>query len=123
MQNAPAWYLLQNIFDTERLEAEREWKPLRPGVDISIIYESDNEAPMAGFIRYQPGASVPAHMHKGFEHILILDGSQQDGKKTYSKGMLVIHTPGTCHNILSSQGCLALAIWQKPVEFMGAEQG
>ena len=67
---------------------------------------------------YLPGASIPVHEHIGFEHILILHGVQQDDKKVYSKGTLVIHKPGSQHRIRSPEGCIALGIWQKPVKFL-----
>lgn len=117
MPKVSSRYLLENIFDARQISTGRQWQPLRQGVDISPIYDAGPDSPQAAFIRYQAGASVPNHLHVGFEHILILAGSQQDGDTLYTRGMLVIHSPGTEHSIRSEGGCLALAIWQKPVEF------
>lgn len=109
--------ILHNIFDTQTLIASRSWEVLRDGVFISLIYGSDENSPQAAFLHYLPGASVPVHVHKGFEHILILDGAQNDGAKVYSKGTLVIHATGSDHQITSPGGCFALGIWEKPVAF------
>lgn len=95
------------------------WEPFREGIDISWVYRSDDaEGPSAAFLRYQPGASVPAHEHPGFEHILILEGSQADGNGLHGAGDLVINTPGSRHGVESPEGCVALAIWQMPVRFV-----
>lgn len=118
MANTQENFILQNVLDTARVISERSWIPLREGVDISSIYDAGDNGPRAAFLRYQAGASVPEHQHIGYEHILILDGSQQDGDKLYTEGMLIIHCPGTCHRIHSPNGCLALAVWEKPVSFL-----
>lgn len=33
--------------------------------------------------------------------------------------MLIINPPGTSHGILSESGCIVLAIYEKPVKFLG----
>jgi len=38
---------------------------------------------------------VPMHEHTGYEHILILAGSQRDENGTFEAGTLVINPPGT----------------------------
>jgi len=73
--------------------------------------------PAAALIRFQPGAKVPLHEHLGFEHILVLAGSQSDENGPLEKGMLMIHPPGTRHRIVSAEGCLVLAIYEKAVAF------
>lgn len=113
-------YLIENLFDTATLLREREWQVLCEGVNISVIYDLGNQGPRAAFLHYLPGASVPVHEHVGYEHILILEGTQQDEKRTYNKGSLVIHTPDSQHAIHSPEGCVALGIWQKPVRFSQA---
>jgi len=54
----------------------------------------------------------------GYEHILILEGEQQDEHYIYPQGTLVISPPGTSHSVQSPQGCIVLAIWEKPVSFL-----
>lgn len=110
-------YVLPGLFDKSRLIASREWQTLRDGVFISPIYQIDEMGPRAAFLHYTPGASVPNHVHQGFEHILILHGSQIDGEQVYGAGTLVIHGPASNHQINSPEGCVALGVWEKPVRF------
>ena len=98
-----------------------EWQPFHPGVDIHWIYRSDNQGPSAALIRFQPGSSVPLHEHRGFEHIYILSGSQTEGDGHLSAGCLMVHPPGTRHRIVSEEGCLVLAIYEKPAQFVSED--
>lgn len=93
------------------------WEPLRPGVDASWIYGKDSDGPRATLLRYQPGASVPRHEHLGYEHIFVLAGSQSDGTRVYPAGTLSVFPPGWEHNIVSTTGCIVLAIWTGPLAF------
>ncbi len=109
--------IITNLFEKQKLLASRQWDVLRPGVWISKIYDDSVSGMSSAFLHYEAGATVPNHVHPGFEHILILHGSQEDGRCCYATGSLIIHPPGTQHNIASPEGCVALAIWQLPVEF------
>jgi len=90
------------------------WQTFRLGVDIYKLYDSDGGA-AAALLRYEAGASVPYHTHSGFEHILILEGTQSDQSGTYEVGSLVINHPSSSHNVYSKDGCIVLIIWEKPV--------
>lgn len=111
--------IVENLFDPTTLIESREWQILAEGVFFSEIYDMENAGPRSAFLRYLPGASVPNHLHTGLEHILILHGSQTDGRRIYRAGTLVIHPPGTQHHLVSEEGCLALGVWEKPVAFTG----
>lgn len=103
-----------------------EWgafRPLWPGVDLLPLYgfdgngePADKTQPSAAFIRYQPGAQVPEHAHPGYEHIIVLQGSQSDHLGKYPKGTCVMSPPGSRHAVRSDEGCLVLAIWTRSVE-------
>ncbi|WOD40614.1 cupin domain-containing protein [Nodosilinea sp. E11] len=97
-------------------DPELDWQPFRSGVDIHRLYPAEPDGAAAALLRYQPGASVPRHLHTGFEHIFVLSGSQTDANGTYPAGTLVVNPPGTRHTVSSSEGCIVLAIWAKPVE-------
>ena len=95
------------------------WEHFRDGIEISWVYRTpDPMGPSAAFLRYAPGATVPRHAHDGFEHILVLEGSQTDDNGRHAAGALVVNPPGTDHAIVSEDGCLVLAIWQQPVRFL-----
>lgn len=100
-----------------------DFEPFRPGVEISRLYQNEATGASAAVLRYAPGASVPEHVHQGYEHVLVLEGEQCDHRGSYPAGTLVINPPGTRHTVSSPQGCIALLIWQNPVRFIedGAE--
>ena len=86
----------------------------RDGIDIAWLREG---APGIAVLRYQPGASVPLHMHPDVEMILVLDGTQTDETGTYGPGDVVINPPGSQHSIISKDGCVVLLMWSQPVIF------
>lgn len=91
-----------------------------PGVAIAVLYRDETTGSSAALLRYEPGGRVPQHRHMGFEHIYVLEGVQVDERGEYPAGTLVINPPGTEHSVISRTGCLVLAIWQRPVQFVGA---
>jgi len=93
------------------------WEPFREGIEAARIYSAGPGGPSAAFLRYQPGASLGRHRHQGYEHILILSGSQIDDNGEHLAGTLIVHPPGSSHGITSVIGCVVLAIWEKPVIF------
>ena len=95
-----------------------KWEFFKEGIEISRIYAQDNNGSACALLKYEAGAEAPLHIHTGYEHILILSGSQTDGVNVYKKGMLMISEPGSQHHIFSENGCIVLAIWQAPVEFV-----
>ncbi len=99
------------------LKEEAGWEPLRSGVDIRRLYQNGADGPAAALLRYQPGAAVPHHRHRGYEHILVLDGSQSDERGHYPVGTLVINPPGTAHRVWSDAGCVVLIFWERGVPF------
>ena len=103
-----------------RVPENLDWGILRPGVAVAWIYREPDGGPAAAYLRYEPGASVPLHRHAGLEHILVLEGEQQDERGTYPAGTLVVNPPGTRHSVQSPKGCLALLIWNRPVEMIEA---
>ncbi len=111
--------ILLNIFTAGYSASRYAWKPFRNGVDIAMLYGGGgDDAPAAALLRYAPGAQVPLHEHRGFEHILILRGSQSDEHGEYGPGEMIISPPGTRHTVTSTDGCLVLAIWELPVKFV-----
>lgn len=94
-----------------------DWQPFRPGIAIYRFYPPVPGGSAAALLRYEPGASVPYHRHLGYEHIWVLSGAQQDDRGCYEAGTLVVNPPNTCHQVSSPDGCIVLAIWEKPVQF------
>ena len=94
-----------------------DWQPLHPGIDIHRLYDAGPGGAAAAYLRYRPGARLPRHSHVALEHILVLAGSQEDERGRYRAGALVVNPPGTAHNVSSAEGCIVLALWERPVRF------
>jgi anti-sigma factor ChrR (cupin superfamily) len=93
------------------------WEPFRDGVGASFLYRNGDHGPAAAYLRYAPGAGVPHHFHAGYEHVLVLQGSQTDRNGRHAQGTLVINPPGSSHDVVSEDGCIVLVIWERPVIF------
>ncbi len=109
---------LKDLFQVSGWQQKLPWQPFQPGVDIYRLYENGPEGPNAALLRFQPGGRVPLHEHTGYEHIFVLSGSQVDENSEATTGSLIINPPGTSHSILSENGCIVLAIYEKPVKFL-----
>ena len=109
--------LLPQLLSNPASANSLEWQPFRPGVEIVRIYGDSAGGASSALLRYAAGATVPRHEHAGYEHILILSGSQTDENATYRAGDLLVNPPGSSHSIRSDDGCLALAIWERGVVF------
>ncbi len=96
------------------------WQPFKPGVEIHRLYGDGLTGPSAALIRFREGGVVPLHEHTGYEHIIVLAGAQRDEAATSGPGTLIIHTPGSRHRIVSEAGCIVLAIYERPVQFLAA---
>ncbi|HUB95787.1 MAG TPA: cupin domain-containing protein [Stellaceae bacterium] len=97
---------------------DMQWDAFRPGIRVHWLYRTGAGGAEAALLRYDPGATVPLHEHLGWEHILVLRGSQSDGTTRYKEGALLISPPGSRHAIASPEGCVVLAIWQHPVRIV-----
>jgi anti-sigma factor ChrR (cupin superfamily) len=99
------------------------WQRFQPGVEIHRLYGDGLTGPAAALLRFQPGGKIPLHFHTGYEHILVLEGSQEDEHGQLVAGGVRIHPPGSSHSVMSESGCLVLAIYEKAVSFLEGEQG
>jgi anti-sigma factor ChrR (cupin superfamily) len=114
---APAILELPDLFRLAERADDLEWQPFRDGVEIHRLYGDGLTGPSAALIRFRKEGRIPFHYHDGYEHILVLAGSQRDEHGTIPAGTLRIHPPGTSHQVVSEAGCLILAIYEKPVRF------
>lgn len=107
--------ILKDFLDIAAQQDKLIWEPFHPGVEIYRLYQDGEQGARAALLRYKPGADIPMHNHTGFEHILVLSGSQTDQNGEHQAGTLVINPPNTQHSVISQSGCIVLAIWEKPV--------
>jgi anti-sigma factor ChrR (cupin superfamily) len=110
--------VLKDLFDIVAQAEKIPWEPYKKGVEIYRLYGDGVLGSTSVLLRYQAQSEVPLHEHPGFEHILVLSGSQEDERGKYEAGTLVVNRPGTQHRVTSSGGCIVLAIYEKPVQFI-----
>jgi anti-sigma factor ChrR (cupin superfamily) len=110
--------VLTDLFQLAEESDRLPWQPFRPGVEMYPLYRDDASCASAALLRYAPGAQVPAHLHTGFEHIVVLAGAQRDERGTYGPGTLVINPPDSQHSVASDDGCIVLIVWQRPVQML-----
>lgn len=94
------------------------WQPLADGVEVHRLYGDGITGPTAALIRFNRAGKVPLHRHTGYEHIIVLAGSQRDQNSLAETGTLMINPPGTAHSVISEAGCIVLAIYGSPVQFV-----
>lgn len=112
--------MLRDLHRIAEWQNEIEWSPFGDGVEIHRLYGDGITGATAALIRFNKAGRVRLHEHVGYEHILVLTGSQVDQNGKAEAGTLVINPPGTRHGIVSESGCIVLAIYEKPVVFLPA---
>ena len=123
MANNPERVLkLKDRFQISGWQQKLKWQPFSEGVDIYRLYENGPDGPTAALLRFHPGGRVPLHEHTGYEHIFMLAGEQVDEVSKAETGALIINPPGTSHSIISENGCIVLAIYEKPVKFINPNE-
>ena len=110
--------ILTGLEDMAEKQHQLDWQYFKEGIEIFPLSYHSNNDPASALLRYQAGAEVPSHHHPGYEHIFVLDGSQQDESGIYEKGSLLISPPGSRHSVRSESGCIVFAVWEKTVEFL-----
>ena len=108
---------LARLFQIAEWQDEIPWQPFRDGLEVHRLYGDGSEGPTAVLLRFGKAGKVPLHEHGGYEHILVLAGSQRDQNSEAGAGTLMINPPGTAHSVISEAGCIVLAIYEKPVVF------
>ena len=84
------------------------WEPTpHPGVERKTV-----------LLRMAPGAQLPDHRHVGVEQSFVLEGALADEEGTCTAGNFVWRRPGSVHRAWSPDGCLLLAIFEAPNEFL-----
>jgi len=70
----------------------------------------------AVLVKFEPGAVYDVHRHPAGEEYYVIEGSLEDGGKTWGTGSYVYHPPGSAHRPASKEGCVLLISLPKPVE-------
>jgi anti-sigma factor ChrR (cupin superfamily) len=86
------------------------------GVRWKKLYYDERSGCSAVLLRFEPGASYGTHRHPEGEEYLVLDGSLEDGGRSYGRGTYVRHAPRSVHRPSSKEGCLLFVTLSCPIE-------
>jgi anti-sigma factor ChrR (cupin superfamily) len=114
----PSRLEMHDLFGIAKSQDQLPWEPFMDGVEIYRLYGDGLTGPTAALLRFHKTGEVPLHEHAGYEHIIVLTGSQRDQKGAAGAGTLIINPPGTRHSVIGEPGCIVLAIYEKPVQFV-----
>jgi quercetin dioxygenase-like cupin family protein len=102
-----------------------EWKPLaEPGVlgiwvKVLRFDEETRRAPTI-LLKFEPGATYPAHNHPGGEEVFVIEGDVKLGKDRLSAGDYLYTPPQGKHAVWSERGCILLVNVPEEVEILKA---
>lgn len=100
-----------------------EWKPLNepgsPGIDIKVLrYNEAQGRPATFLLRFEAGASYPAHTHPAGEEVFVLDGEIRFANYNLKTGDYLYTPPNGKHSVFTKTGCTFLIIVPEQVVFL-----
>ncbi len=99
-----------------------EWQSTPfPGITIKILFQEPDGEGFTALFRAEPGAKLPLHRHLGVEQTYIIEGSLVDEEGVCTAGNFVWRHPGSVHEAHSPDGLLGIGIFQRPNEFLEAD--
>lgn len=93
-----------------------------PGVSIHSFHSDRTSGHAAVMIRMEPGASYPAHRHRGPEELLVLQGGFRDENGVYRAGEYARFEDGSVHHpraLEDGPACVFFAIAAEGIELFG----
>ena len=100
------------IFDLSTMA----WADGRPGILQKRFFADAAADRSASFSRFEPGAEIPAHRHRGDELVFVIEGTVDDEAGPLRPGTLGYRPDGCAHTVRSPNGATALAILWGGVE-------
>ncbi len=76
----------------------------------------------AVLVKFEPNTRYGAHRHPAGEEYYVLEGSLEDGGRTWGPGSYVYHPPGSAHRPTSKEGCILYISLPKPVEILQEDE-
>ena len=67
-------------------------------------------------VRFEPNTIYGAHSHPGGEEYYVLEGTLEDGGRTWGPGSYVCNPPGSRHRPFSRDGCVLIISLPRPIE-------
>jgi quercetin dioxygenase-like cupin family protein len=102
---------------------QAEWRPLdEPGVSGIFVkalrFDEETRRAPTILLKFEAGATYPAHNHPGGEEVFVLEGDLKLGKDHLYAGDYLYTSPNGKHAVWSEKGCVALLIAPKEVEIL-----
>jgi len=98
---------------------EGRWQSLSaPGVSLKVLRSNKESGESTILLRFEAGASFPAHNHPGGEEVYIIEGDIKLGKHELNAGDYLYTPPDGKHAAISKNGCLMLVSVAKPIEIL-----
>ncbi|HYR83447.1 MAG TPA: cupin domain-containing protein [Terriglobia bacterium] len=100
-----------------------EWQPLsEPGVTGVLVktlrFDEETRRAPTILLKFEPGATYPAHNHPGGEEIFVLEGDIALGKDHLQAGDYLYTAPDNKHGARSQNGCVVLVNVPEEVEVL-----
>lgn len=99
---------------------EKPWRefPEAPGVRYKVLRHHAERRGITLLLQFDPGAAYPTHRHPRGEEYYVLQGSLQDGSRTYGAETYVYQPPGSAHRPVSPTGCTLLVTLPAHIEVL-----
>lgn len=100
-----------------------EWQPLaEPGVtgvySKELLFDHETQRAPTILLKFDAGATYPAHNHPGGEEVFVLEGDLKLGKDHLHAGDYLYTEPNGKHAVWSQNGCVALLKVPQQVEIL-----
>jgi anti-sigma factor ChrR (cupin superfamily) len=96
-----------------------QWQSLStPGVSLKALRSDRETGGSTILLKFEAGASFPAHNHPGGEEVYVIEGDIKLGKHELNAGDYLYTPPEGKHAAVSKNGCLILVSVAKPIEIL-----
>jgi quercetin dioxygenase-like cupin family protein len=100
-----------------------EWRPLgEPGVTgvyiKELLFDHETQRAPTILLKFEAGATYPAHNHPGGEEIFVLEGDLKLVKDHLYAGDYLYTAPNGKHAVWSRTGCVALLKVPQQIEIL-----
>ena len=100
-----------------------DWQPLsEPGVSgvflKALRFDEETRRAPTILLKFDPGATYPAHNHPGGEEVFVLEGDLKLGKDHLYTGDYLYTSPNGRHAVRSEGGCVVLVNVPEEVEIL-----
>src|SRR5216684_3842359 len=102
-------FALNQLVRTDEIEWQQLHEPGVTGVFVKVLRydEATRRAPTI-LLKFDAGATYPAHNHPGGEEVFVLEGDLKLGKDHLYAGDYLYTSPNGKHAVRSAKGCVVL---------------